>query len=161
VFELKWEKKLQKAENIGDIFEVVKEAVWHTTGQGRAGLSLVLVDIPKPLGGAHQIGSNAIIVNRSILMVRKFEKPQYYKPFIFYVLLHEYLHSLGYADERLVRQQCQNIIKQAFGEESRVYEVATEPEKFLAVDEHELGEIEVKYELVSDFDRSSTGNIYV
>ncbi len=159
VSELDWNEKLNKAESIGDIFEIVKEAVWRTMRQGRAGLSLVLAEIPNPIGGIHQIGSNTIIVNKNILEKIKKEKPEYYKPYIFYVLLHEYLHSLGYIDENIVRQQCYIIIKNIFGKHSKILEIAKEPERFLAVDIHEIEE-ELDFELVTDFDKSSLNYIF-
>ncbi len=159
VLKLSWEEKLEKAESIGDIFEIVKEAVWRTIRQGRAGLSLILAEIPNPVGGIHQIGSNMIIVNKSILEKIKREKPDYYKPYLFYVLLHEYLHSLGYVDEDLVRKQCYIIAKDTFGKQSKVLEIAKEPERFLAVDLHEI-ESELDFELVRDFDRSSLNYIF-
>ena len=156
---LSWEEKLERAENIGDIFEIVKEAVWRTIKQGRAGLSLILAEIPNPVGGIHQIGSNTIIVNKNVLKKIKKEKPEYYKPYIFYLLLHEYLHSLGYIDEDLVRRQCYIIVRDTFGKESKVLEIAREPERFLAVDLHEI-ESELSFELVRDFDKSSLNYIF-
>jgi len=157
---LDWKKKLEETRDIGDIFELVKDSVRRTTRRGRAGLSLVLIDIPQPMGGAHQMGSNSIMLNRNILERKERESPEYYKSYVFYVLLHEYLHSLGFAEEKLVRDLCLSISMELFGEESRTVEIASNPERFLATGYHAKEELEVPYEVVRDFDRSSTDHIY-
>lgn len=156
---MRWEEKLDKKEDVAGIFELVKDAVRRTTRRGRAGLSLVLIDVAQPLGGAHQPGSNTIVLNRDILDRKKRESPEYYNPYIFYVLLHEYLHSLGFLDENFVKQLCLSIASELFGEPSRVVEIAREPERFLAGRYQREG-LDTPYEVVRDFDRSSTEHIY-
>ncbi|MEM3922168.1 MAG: hypothetical protein QXG25_04735, partial [Nitrososphaerota archaeon] len=56
--------RLERAESFGEIFSVVKKAVEEVLGVRRAGLELLLVDLPGEVGAMHQIGSNAIIMNR-------------------------------------------------------------------------------------------------
>ena len=94
---------LEKCEEFSDIFELVKKVVKETVNQHRVGLMLVLADLPVSVGAFHAIGSNTIVMNRTLL--NHFDKSQskYKKEFIFLVLLHEYLHSLGHTDEAEVR----------------------------------------------------------
>jgi hypothetical protein len=42
------------------------------------------------------------VINRSIL--KNIRKKSFYKPFLFHLLLHEYIHSLGFFDEKKVRE---------------------------------------------------------
>lgn len=56
-------------------------------------------------------------------------KPELMKPYVFVVLLHEYIHSLGYLDENSVRQLTHKITKQIF-DGSIATEMASDMRKF-------------------------------
>ena len=73
---------------------------------------LYLADLPKGVGALHQMGSNAIIVNRKALdHVVASRIKQEVNAFMYSMLLHEYLHSLGYMDEFEVRRLTYEVSK--------------------------------------------------
>ena len=85
-----------------------------------------------------------------------------YKPYAFHVLLHEYLHTLGYMDESDVRQMAHKITKEVFGEEHLATKIAANTAHFF----HNLvypgatwQADEMKMELVGGFDRESASYI--
>jgi len=54
-------------------------------------------------GKAQYIVNNFIVMNRIPLERIKETRPELFKLFAFHVLMHEYIHSLGYLIEQLVR----------------------------------------------------------
>jgi len=85
-----------------DIFEVVKAAVWECQRKSRGGLMLGLpiLGITRRIFGAfYPVGSNVIVMNKIPLERIKETRLELYKPYAFHVLLHEYLHTLGYMSE--------------------------------------------------------------
>src|SRR5712692_3963567 len=91
-------RTLSGAEGFDEIFSMVKVATEQALGRHRAGLTLVLGDIPNSVGAYHEMGSNAIVMNRNLLrIVEKLSKSRAKRnSYVFMILLHEYLHSLGY-----------------------------------------------------------------
>ncbi len=74
-----------------------------STKKSSRGLMLGMADLgnhPKGfLGGFFTVGSSVIILNKNPLQRITETRPELYKPYAFHVLLHEYIHSLGYLDE--------------------------------------------------------------
>jgi hypothetical protein len=155
------EKTISGVENshdFDDLFELVKRVVDTQIGKHRAGLSLVLSDMPNAIGAYHPVGSNIIVLNRSLINdMRKFVKEQDINSFVFTVLMHEYLHSLGLYDESLVRRTVQKIVKNALGEDHISVKMATgnwfEMYPQLAVT---LPKTSKTFEIVEKFDSGST-----
>lgn len=118
-------KRLAGAESFGEIFSIVKKAVRESLGLHRAGLELILMDLPDPVGAVHKIGSNAIIMNMGLLEAfaqvagSRLELNSY----IFTVLLHEYLHSLGVVDEDEVGLLAAQVVRQVLGEDHIAYQM--------------------------------------
>ena len=112
-------KSLDESKEFSDIFMLVKKAVKETLAEARVGLMLVLADLPGQIGAFHEVGSNAIVLNRRLLnaVVRTGRSMREINSYVFTVLLHEYLHSLGHLDERQVRELSHQITKGAFGED--------------------------------------------
>ncbi len=108
----------ENAKNVKDIFEVVKDAVNLTLNESRAGLDLGMIDLgngPKQLLSAYYpIGSNIIVLNKTPLKRVTETNPDLMKPYVFVVLLHEYIHSLGYLDEATARKLTHDITKSIF-----------------------------------------------
>jgi hypothetical protein len=84
---------------------------------------------------------------------------------LFHVLLHEYIHSLGFLDEQITRQKTYEISKENFGEKHAVTQLSTNIKQFFPnlvypvygwLPQNEFPAIE----LVQGFDRSST-NPYI
>ncbi len=98
--------KVAGLRDFDEAFELVKAVVLQKFGMHRAGLSLILQMMPSNLGAYHMLGSNAIVMNSYLLAaVKKIAgSKEEYNSYMFMVLAHEYLHSLGIVDENSVRQ---------------------------------------------------------
>lgn len=153
-------RALLSAPDFGEIFELVKAAVEGTLGAHRAGLTLVLGDIPNNIGAYHEMGSNAIVMNRNLLkIVQGLSKSRSrMNAYIFMILLHEYLHALGIADDSQVRRLSRQVTDQFLGPRHLASEMAVRPldqifpelPKFVSF--RDRGE----FETVRRFDSSST-----
>ena len=122
-------RALSSAEGFDKIFEMVKVATERTIGKHRAGLTLVLGDIPNDVGAYHEMGSNAIVMNRNLLrIVEKLSKSKSKRnAYVFMILLHEYLHSLGYTSDRQVRVLGRRIADEYLGKRHLAGEMAVQP----------------------------------
>ncbi|QQG49021.1 MAG: hypothetical protein HY247_01510 [archaeon] len=154
---------LTSAETFDEIFEMVKRATEASLGMHRAGLTLVLGDIPNEVGAYHQMGSNAIVMNRNILrIVERLSKSRSEKnSYVFMILLHEYLHSLGYTSDREVRDLSRRISGEFLGESHVAGEMAVMPLDRFFPDLVKFSSFRDKgeYETVRRFDSSSTSYI--
>jgi hypothetical protein len=150
---------LDKAKSYGDIFALVKKAVERSLSQHRMGLMLYLGNLPMKVGAFHPLGTNDIVLNRRLLDVSSKTKPQW-KAYVFSILLHEYLHTLGYVDERRVRSLTYRICLENFGRGHPVVDAAvTGPWANLSPDEYEYMGEEMDLERVKDFERIESGYI--
>ncbi len=153
-------RKLGEAASFGEIFELVKKAVEKTLGLRRAGLELVLMDLPNNVGAMHEVGSNMIIMNEALLEAflqvarSKIEVNSY----VFVILLHEYLHSLGYIDEEEVRLLVRRIVSEVLGEDHVTYHLASNSlfELYPELQMIGPGRIGRDTKIIRDFDRGST-----
>ena len=152
--------RLASAEDFDEIFEMVKAAAEASLGKHRAGLTLVLGDIPNEVGAYHELGSNAIVMNRNLLrLVEKLSKSRSRRnSYVFMILLHEYLHSLGYTDDVQVRRLGKDITHHFLGHKHIAGEMAVRPLDAFFPD---LGKFvgyrdKGEYEMVRRFDSSST-----
>lgn len=104
-----------------DSFELVKKAVRKCEGRSRAGLMLGLQELGSSMNGFigayYQVASNIIIVNATPIRRIIETDSQLLKPYGFHVLLHEYIHSLGFLDEGITEQKTYKITKDFFGED--------------------------------------------
>ena len=86
----------------------------------RAGLMLGLINLGMKrgyfIGALYPLGSNIIVMNKAPLKIalEKTEK-RFYNAYCFLLLLHEYLHSLGYLNEERVQELTQEVCKLALG----------------------------------------------
>ena len=156
-------RALSSAEGFDSIFEMVKVATEKTLGMHRAGLTLVLGDIPNNVGAYHELGSNAIVMNRNLLrIVEKLSATRAQRnSYVFMILLHEYLHSLGYTSDGEVRRLGKQIADQYLGRRHLASEMAVHPlDQFFP----DLGKFAAfrdkgEYQTVRKFDSSSTSYI--
>ena len=155
-------KQFDNAQTLSDIFEVVKVTVQRATGMSRGGIMLGLANLgnhPKGfLGAFYPVGSNIIVMNEVPLERIKETNPTLWKPYVFHVQLHEYLHSLGLFSERAVRQRVHEITKGILGEEHLATLLAANTERFiphLVYPNVSWQPKDLKIKLVEDFDRSS------
>jgi len=110
--------RLAEAKNLSEVYEIVKDTVKRSLGRYRVGLMVYLDDLPLQLGAYHPVGSNAIVVNRALLQIVEStaKSRNVINAFIYTILLHEYLHSLGYLEEYSVRPLVYKISNESFGE---------------------------------------------
>ena len=155
-------KRVDRAQNFDELFEIVKRIVDEELGRHRAGLSLVLANMPNELGAYHPVGTNMIVVNKALIngLQRVTKNPREVNAFIFMVLMHEYLHSLGYLDENEVRRLAQVICRNSLGSDHPSVNLANVNwiEKY-----PQLGTLSQsgskEFEVVRKFDSSSTAYI--
>ncbi|MFX1385981.1 MAG: hypothetical protein ACFE9M_02085 [Promethearchaeota archaeon] len=112
---------LQKIkEEIPVIFKQVKSDVKKVYGRHRAGLSLGLVEMGMYrggfIGGMHFSPGTDIVMNRTPLEIILKEQPyEIVWAYIYHILLHEYIHSLGILNElqcrRITLKVSENIFK--------------------------------------------------
>lgn len=137
IFCLKHEitNELEDAESLRDIFNLVQTAVEKTINESRAGLNIGIMELGNEpnqfLGAFYPAGSNIIVLNSTPLRRIEETMPDLFKPYVFHVLLHEYLHSLGYLDERTARQICYDICRKMFGTGHIATKMALDIGKFM------------------------------
>ena len=113
-------------------------------------------------GGFFTTGSNVIVMNKIPLQRIKETKPELYKPYAFHILLHEYIHSLGYLDEDKVKQWAYQISRNALGEDHLATQIAANTDGFmknLVYPDSTWKPDDNGLELVDGFDRSSVSYI--
>jgi hypothetical protein len=157
-------EQLDNSENFGDVFEIVKKSVREQLGKERAGLMLVLADLPMHLGAFHGVGTNSIVMNRTLLdrIVKGGNSRIQVNSFVYSILLHEYLHSLGLIEETDVRSLVRDISSKTFGNDHPASKIATAgPWSMLPrtwsseqADSIDTPPSRREMELVKDFDRS-------
>jgi hypothetical protein len=99
------------------VFRVVRDAVRQVLGIERPGLGLGLSDLPPQLGAYWQVTGNLIVLNEGLVdaMRSHARTPTELNSFVYVILAHEYLHSLGYLDERSVREVTARVTRTALG----------------------------------------------
>ena len=103
------------------------------------------------------MGTNDIVINRRLLGSITSVKE---KSNVFAILVHEYLHTLGYTDERQVRRLTYRICQDNFGKNHPTVEAAlTGPWSELTDEDYEEIEHELNLEMVKDFERIEGGYI--
>jgi hypothetical protein len=139
---------------------MVKRATEESLGMHRAGLTLVLGDIPNNVGAYHELGSNAIVMNRNLLtIVERLSRSRVRKnSYVFMILLHEYLHSLGYTDDRQVRRMSRQITERFLGGGHMAADMAVRPldQFFPELPKYTGFRDRGHFETVRRFDSSST-----
>ena len=115
-------------------FEEVKKAVKKIEGRSRAGLMLGLQELGSSLNGFigayYPISSNIIVVNNTPLRRIIETNPDLLKPYGFHVLLHEYIHALGFLDEEFTKQKTYEITKKYYGEKHAATKFSTDIKQF-------------------------------
>jgi hypothetical protein len=118
--------RIDDAEGFSGVWEIVKETVKVTLGKHRMGMLLFLDDLPLHLGAYHQLGTNNIVLNRSLVNIVEAvtKSKKLVNAFVYSILTHEYLHALGHISEAEVHSLVYDISKQCFGEDHIVTTLA-------------------------------------
>ena len=111
--------RLDKARDFSEVYEVVKDTVKQSLGKHRVGMMLYLDNLPLQIGAYHTVGTNTITMNRALLNVVESATTsrQVINAFVYSILLHEYLHALGYLPEEVVKPMVYDVSVNSFGEE--------------------------------------------
>ncbi len=112
-------RRLESTADYDTVFRVVREAVRRVLGLERPGLGLGLSNLPPQLGAYWQVTGNLIVLNEGLVEAMRSHaaSPLEFNSFVYVILAHEYLHSLGYLDEGAVRQVTARVTRTAFGPE--------------------------------------------
>lgn len=155
-------KQLDQARSLADLFELVKRGVSAVVGRNRAGLMLALADLGNHpqgfLGAFYPIATNVIVMNKVPLLRIQETNPELYKPYAFYVLLHEYLHSVGFVDELVCRDRARAVAESLFGPGHLVTRISEDFSQFfpnLVFPDAAWQPQELRLEFVPNFDRGS------
>ncbi len=150
-----------------ETFELVKKAVRKSEGRSRAGLMLGLQELGSSLNGFigayYPVSSNIIVLNKTPLRRIIETKPQLLKPYGFHVLLHEYIHALGYLDEEITKQKTYKISEENFGEDHAITQLSRDITQFFPNLVYPIhgwisSSESPKIKLVKGFDWSNTNN---
>ena len=161
--------KLDACDSLADIFELVKASTKKFLGQHRAGLMLGLANLGMRrgsfVGAFHPLGSNIIVMNKAPFDValRTTDK-KVFNAYCFHLLLHEYLHALGYVSEEEVRDLVHRICSLALGKDNPATVMAERGlafyfPKVTYFSQNTRIPRDIQIELIKDFDKSSAGYI--
>jgi len=119
---LEYRSRIEKAEGYSAIWEIAKDTVKDTLGEHRAAMMLFLDDLPLQLGAYHPLGTNNIVLNRTLVVIVEAatQSKQLVNAFVYSLLVHEYLHALGHVPEAEVRPLVYEISRTCFGEDHTV-----------------------------------------
>ncbi|MBI1935579.1 hypothetical protein HYS31_04000 [Candidatus Woesearchaeota archaeon] len=130
-----FDKELGKAKTFSDIFEIVKEIVREYIGTDQAGLMVGVTDLGAYsngfVGAFYSPDANMIIINKRPLARILQTNPSIYNYYLFHVMLHEYVHSVGAFDEAQARQLVHEISERYFGQNHPVTQLSSNIEKFM------------------------------
>ncbi len=152
-----------------DIFEKVKRDVEKTLYRHRAGLSLGLVEMGISgrgfIGGMFFSGGTMILMNSTalrVLLTKKEMNDEIVLAYVYHILLHEYIHSLGFLSERECRQYTDYVTKEIIPDDKHPARVmaargigAYFPDIIYAPPDYQMAKY-LKIERVENFDKSST-----
>ena len=132
---MEYEKRIRNAKGFSDVFEIVKDIVSEYLGMDQAGLMVGVSDLGAFergfIGAFYSLDANTIIINKMPLRRILQTNPSIYNYYLFYVMLHEYLHSIGSYDELRTRQLAIEISSHYFGENHTISQLASNIENFL------------------------------
>jgi hypothetical protein len=111
--------RLDNAKNYAEVWQIVKHTVQFSLGTRRDSMMLFLDDLPLQLGAYYPIGTNNIVLNRSLVEI--VEASVSSKPtvnaLVYNLLLHEYLHALGEYSEVETRRMVIEVASKCFGDQ--------------------------------------------
>lgn len=159
--------QLQEAKSFGDIFGIVKKVVYDYCGREQVGLLLGVTDLggqaDRFIGAFYSMHGNMIILNNRPLKRIQQTNPSLYNAYIFHVLLHEYIHSLGIMDEQACRQLTEELSRKYCGENHPATELAENIQKFMPNLTYPAGSFEMpknqNIDFVTGIDRANTNYI--
>lgn len=122
---------LISSNDFSGLFNLVREIISYRMNRKRSHILLGLIELGFNrggfIGGLHLGGTNEIFLNKSALKVMKEESEnQFYKAYVFILLLHEYIHSIGVMNELRTRNLTKRIVVDIFSENHPISKLAIE-----------------------------------
>ena len=161
--------KLDSCNSLAEIFELVKQSVKMALNKHRSGLMLGLANLGMRrgsfVGAFYPLGSNIIVMNKAPFDIAlQTTDKSVFNAYCFHLLLHEYLHALGYVDEEQVRDLVYEVCNLALGKDNPATVMAEKGIAFYFPKVTYFSQKipiprDLQIELVKDFDKSSTGYI--
>ena len=160
-----YQQELKKAKTFADVFEIVKDMVMRFLGIEQAGLMVGVSDLGAYkngfVGAFYSLNANMIIINKMPLARILQTNPSIYNYYLFHVMLHEYMHSIGSYDEAQTRQIVNEICQHYFGDGHIITQFSTNIEKFMPnlIYSHNLPPEDINIEFVKGIDRKNINYI--
>jgi hypothetical protein len=158
-----FDKLLEDCKGYPEVFNLVKKGVKKALNRWRVGLMLILDDLPLHIGAYHVVGSNAIILNRRLLEIvhQHSSSRKEVNSYLFIILMHEYLHTLGLTDEGEVRRLVYRVTVELLGEDHPAADMAMRgPIPYLEKVRREAEQKQLKGpELIPDFEGTTRSYI--
>ena len=152
-----YRSRIDEVEGFSGVWEIVKDTVKVTLGKHRLGMLLFLDDLPLHLGAYHQLGTNNIVLNRSLVNIVEAvtKSKKLVNAFVYSILTHEYLHALGHISEAEVRSLVYDVSRECFGENHIVTTLAEKTPWALikGIPLNEIAIIKQAMELVKDLEK--------
>lgn len=154
-----YRSRIDEAQGFSDVWDIVRDTTKDVLNKHRTGMMLFLDDLPLRLGAYHPLGTNNIVLNRTLVEIVEAttKSKQLVNAFVYSLLLHEYLHALGHVQEREVRPLVYQISKVCFGEDHIVTRLAARS-PWTLLRGIPLSEIEAPrrvIEIVKDFEKTN------
>jgi len=110
---------LDKAKDYAEVWRIVLETAQYALGKRRNCMMLFLDDLPLQLGAYYPVGTNNIVLNRTLVDVveTQFNDQPTKNALVYNLLLHEYLHACGQLSEVGVRCDVVEVAMKSFGEQ--------------------------------------------
>ncbi len=117
------------SQDYSQLFDLVRRIVRDLLGKSHPGILLGLEDLGIGargyIGGYHRVGTNEIYLNRSVLQIMREDTPkEHFKAYLFHLLLHEYIHSVGVVNETETRELTRRISLNIFEKRHPVSKIA-------------------------------------
>lgn len=149
---------LDKAKSYAEVWQIVQQTAEYALGKRRNCMMLFLDDMPLGLGAYYPVGTNNIVLNRSLVDVveSQFSDKPTVNALVYNLLLHEYLHALGDMSEVGVRRDVVVVAQKSFGEEHIATVLARKSPWVLLKDLpfSSMGAPKRVIEVVKDFEKS-------
>jgi hypothetical protein len=151
--------RLETAKNYAEVWQIVKDTVKFTLDKRRNSMMLFLDDLPLRLGAYYPVGTNNIVLNRSLVEIveASVSSKLMVNALVYNLLLHEYLHALGEYSEVEVRRMVFEVAKKCFGEQ-HIATVVARKSPWVLLKDIPLGPLNAPkrvMEIVKDFEKTS------
>jgi len=123
------DKRIKDAVSIHELFEIVREIAGDYTGFKRERIKIRWADLSSGrnqlIGAFYNFMNNMIVINTSPVNALNKKNPDAVNYYLFHILLHEYIHSLGVTNERKTRWLAYRISMEYFGKEHMLTKIAS------------------------------------